>query len=382
MKLISTRSTIQRQEVTALAILETGGATLASIWYYFEFGSFVHFAIAATLAPILLIRTPASTQYGISLAFASLPLIRRFISMMGVKESSTSETRAALDLFIFFIANIFTIIVFFVVKVVAGIAGLVTRPIESLTYIPENWRKIVLCTDTATLPEIIPGISELTEDDPRAQLIRWRLEYWFPRSPEHRSSILAWIVTTLVALPILIAAVAYRWSIKMTAIIWSPLVWAFRPFERNDNIVRFARGIVDLSMSRFGRIYSGFVILFCAVKCLIFVFWLRLDQALVALLRTPGIESYLAPASIPLWHVTAFLSACITWVVFFRSERFLLLSGSAVHASSNSFRLFIQGAFVLWNFFSIYSAVCMLYITNRLVGSIEIPALSFVVFPW
>jgi hypothetical protein len=90
----------------------------------------------------------------------------------------------------------------------------------------------------------------------------------FPHA-DLRDSASVWLAVLLIALPIIIPALVYRWSIKMTALIWSPLVWAFRPLAQNENIMVFARKVVDLSIYKVGRIYSGIVVVASIFKVII-----------------------------------------------------------------------------------------------------------------
>jgi hypothetical protein len=115
---------------------------------------------------------------------------------------------------------------------------------------------------------------------------------------------------------------------------------------------------------------------------IVFLFWFQFEEAWQASLNDRGIGSYLQPKEIPLWQVAAFGSACVTWVMFFRSERFLLFSDSDIATSLDGLKIFFKWAIVLRNFLSVYTAVCTLYITIVLAKTINIPALHLIMFPW
>src|SRR6266478_5136284 len=43
-------------------------------------------------------------------------------------------------------------------KTIVTIICVFTRPRAALAAIPRNWRKLVFCVDSATIPELLPGI--------------------------------------------------------------------------------------------------------------------------------------------------------------------------------------------------------------------------------
>ena len=88
--------------------------------------------------------------------------------------------------------------------------SIIKHPIQSCTTVPENWRRIVLSTDTATTPEYFPGsnVGPLTI-----------FEGWY-----HENCIQKWFRATAFFGLYPITA-AYRWSVKATCLIYLPLIW-------------------------------------------------------------------------------------------------------------------------------------------------------------
>jgi hypothetical protein len=194
---------------------------------------------------------------------------------------------------------------------------------------------------------------------------------------------LAFVVGILyVAIFLYIPAALYRWSIKSTALIWSPLLWAFRPLQEKEDPLHFAAGIATLTKYRISRVYSAIILCLFAIKIYVFIAWFSLPPSVQ---RLPGwrfISHYLVPDAIPAWHIAAAVNAALTWLVLFRAEKYLHDATGGRPIPTEAMQRFFVISFVIRNILSIYTLTCILYLTFELVGLVELPNLRIILFPW
>jgi hypothetical protein len=383
----SSRESIKEERVSVLAIVETLLAIGVAIGIYFYSGSLVHIAVSAALAPFLLLRTPKSMEQGIAIGSSALMQwpVERFLNWV----DKTPEPRGfsgLLGLIAFLALMGLEVAVSIIIKIGVTSFNLFMHPLESIGALPGNWRRVVLCTDTATAPEILPGIGEYRNPDTQASHVLYGLDldHLLDRAREMVSErdFAAATLLVLIFPLIYIPAGLYRWSLKSTALIWSPLVWAFRPVHPGETTIQFAHGIVGLSIYRFARWYSTIVLALFVGKLYIWVVWLEVGARLSQFYGWTVISSYLVPESIPIWHIAAAVNAVLTWIIYFRTERFLHFVDHGIPTSEKAMDKFFSMTFAIRNALSIYTAVCTLYITKELSGLGQLPGLRFVGFPW
>lgn len=182
MILKSNRETIRSQTVSAFAIFETIVAGTICVFWYYRFDTLVHVVISAAIAPFLLVQTPRSIDRNLTLADFAHHIRLRMLRFSPMKPSQLSllpmTVRAIWGFFRVLISLLLSILMMFVAKIVGFVVSLLSHPIESFGYVPENWRKIVLCTDIFTAPEFIPGINEIGPEDRRSSLRAFSIEKW------------------------------------------------------------------------------------------------------------------------------------------------------------------------------------------------------------
>ena len=376
MLLYSTDESVRQVEVTALAVTESIGAVAFSLLLYWHFNMLSHVAISAALAPVLLLRTPRSTELGLNLGYKVGRAVFRLMLHVQPVDSRT-WTHLIYFIFYFLILNLLGALSLFAAKAGALSIAVVTHPIEAIGHIPENWRKVVLCIDTMTLPEVLPGTRDLAKDDVRIGLKQYTLEFWLDGV---KGSWPLWMLATLFLLPIIIPALAYRWALKSTALIWSPFVWAFRPIRRDEDPVVFAKGILKLSIYKAARIYSALILIIFLGKIVFLLTGLKIASQQLQELQI--IQSYFVPDKVPLWHLTAVASACLTWLIFLKAENYVHRVAHLAPVSHVAMTMFFKLSFVIRNLLSIYTSVCSLYITVKLAASIDMPLFYPIVFPW
>lgn len=156
---------------------------------------------------------------------------------------------------------------------------------------PRNWRRITLCTDLVYLPEVLPDV-ELEEVG--AGLEFFTFKRFFKKALEDLkampeatlfnvktpgklalkdaiaatfalSSFFAYIISLMPALAFwYLPAMAYRWSLKSTALIWSPLLWIISP--ATNALASRLREICRAALYRVMRLYSFVIIVLFSTK--------------------------------------------------------------------------------------------------------------------
>jgi hypothetical protein len=191
---------------------------------------------------------------------------------------------------------------------------------------------------------------------------------------------LGWLIFLLpFLLIILFPAVLYRWSLKSTALIWSPLLWIAGQISEVADLPRFLRDVVRLTFYKLSRLYSGIVILLFAGKIWLFFAFSQVAHSLDSFPGWIVLGHYVLPDEIPLWHMAAALNAVLAWVIFFQAERHMEDSQFSIpqpDALQNRFKALL----VTRNVLSIYTALCTLYITWQITTAFSIPRLRVV--PW
>jgi hypothetical protein len=384
MVIFSTPQSIKDQQVSLLAIVETSLASTFFLWIYFRFGVVSHIVVSAAFAPFLLTRTPRYSALALKFSLGPTRILMSILHWCSLttsdKPSLVGWLKLSYMIVLFFLETYFLFFALLIAKFLAFLVSILTAPVDAIGSIPENWRKVVLCTDTATLPELLPGAADLPGGTEMLRALPFDFGFWVPEA--ETSSAFTWVLAILVSLPILIPATLYRLSLKSTALIWSPLVWAFRPIRNEEDPFVFAKGVVSLSFFKISRTYSALIMVLFVAKLGFFLMWARLDEIFDKTPVRDLLITYLAPASMPLWHVTAMINACLTWIIFFRAEKYIHLAENGVSVSKAAMSSFFKGTFVARNIFSIYTALCTLYIAVRLATHFNAPGLDFLLVPW
>lgn len=205
MRAYSNHASIDRSEVSVLAICETLVAISASVYVIYTFGTFLPLLFSLCAAPLLLLRTKVSISFGLKIfLLAGVLLQPKWVIVVALWLSYIVATVLSLlvayqfwDVF-WALANLifdgvwrivflwwagplvlfitFTIssgiicylvfliyfavlfVILLLLKLIATVYGILNSPRDSLIAIPKNWFKIVFCTDICTPPEIFTGI--------------------------------------------------------------------------------------------------------------------------------------------------------------------------------------------------------------------------------
>jgi hypothetical protein len=175
-------------------------------------------------------------------------------------------------------------------------------------------------------------------------------------------------------------SLSYRWSLKSTALIWSPLLWVVIS-ARGSGVPRVDLSLIrDWPLYKVMRLYSLFVLALFAAKVWVF-FNLDVMTALVAWLQQRwGLYVFIAPHVLPSWQLAAGANAAIAWVLlFFAQWQLMSIQHNSPSALSDIAVGFILGtASVIRNLLSFWVIFCTLWLAWQL----EWPHFRVQYLPW
>lgn len=389
MRLYSDRESVERGEITVLAIVETIAMVTLSAWIAIRYGTVKHIAIGACVAPLLLLRTERSTQLGLIFLNRAERLCSR-IDDTRQRTASDNEWQAQYRYYkMGQLINYVTIGAPIVIRILATLVGTLLAPIQAFRSIPLNWKRVTLCSDSLLIPEPVPGFSRFVPfASPEVSLSE---AYAFPGVLRFIKGHPLWLLPLVVfsafvqAALVFLPVIAYRWSLKSTSLIYLPLLWAVSStFKDDDNI----RGrLLFTGRSAFARllaIYSLIVLGLLITKGILYGTWDRFKDA--AWWRETKVRQiiagYVEPDGIPIWQIASGTNALLglglflfAWYTLQRQDAKLAVNESAADRVMKS-TVFIR------SLLTIYILACTIYITVNAARGWPWPKLGTKVFPW
>jgi hypothetical protein len=122
---------------------------------------------------------------------------------------------------------------------------------------------------------------------------------------------------------------------------------------------------------KFSRVLAAFAILLFVGKVAIFIAVYNITKTVAAPVIGTVLERYVEPETLPAWQIASAINAVLTWWIFFYSQRYLLepdWSGRVVSVDN-----FYRITFTVRNVLSVYTSLCLLYITASISGHIRFP---------
>ena len=379
--------------VSILSLAETGLATAVYLFVASR-GHTTHLLFAACIAPLLLLRTPMSTRLGKKWVAISLNIDKSFLSI----DSSTaldrrrSTVRGILDFlmwtWLYINAAGASLSVAFTARFGATLLSTLRHPFAALSAVPLNWWRLVAQTDTGMRPTPVPGYTEDERVRAMAQdhmmIVDPILGFW-KQLPGLRILMplpLALLANSVLFLPFIATATAYRWAIKGSALFWSPLVWiahsSFRP-----HILRRVLDVRRLAIFSVGRAWAVVVLALGGLKVLFLYLAVRPSDHCPTSIQAAACSNVIVPNALPPWQLAMLTNAILAWVLY-------LIADWALHRMRNG-RLpaerFLDGFFkTMWlvrGTLSLYTIACSIYLAAFLSGRWPwLPALGTKVFPW
>jgi hypothetical protein len=301
----STPESASNGEITFLAILETMVAIALSLLLVKLLDRSVHIVVGALIAPLLLLRTEASTAKGFSMFDSSFPRLMRLLSFF---QRLYGRLPAFLRLLTFFLVwlPLFSLLVT-AIKCIATIRSLISSPRDTLFAISGNWLRIAFSIDLRHPPEFLPGVEMAPEDAP-ANVRNLRYEEVRRQITSGTGSALA---QKLSLLAIYGPTVLYRLFLKSTSLIYFPLIWVSR-------VPMTPKGILSFPIERVRRWYSGALILLMLSPLAISY---RAQETMVTA-RDRAVFSYILPVHrTDWWHISRVAAVALTVALYFYARK-------------------------------------------------------------
>lgn len=388
----STRESIDKGEITVLAIIETVLAVALLVILTAQLNLYAILAKVCVLAPLALLRTSRSVELGIRFAkliWTDIPswhFLPKFSVALAFGVASYFCWQFALPksthipLFLwgtYFVAAI-KWVEFLVIRVTATVLGVCSSPIESLIAIPSNWRRLVLAEDSHHCPTYLPGITNgpleklinVSEKfGPEPDLSAGSLWRWFNMFFEYAEFIFLYVFAS-----------AFRWSVKATCLIYLPLVWIANKAQYSPRTSVKAM-LHDYLVDDIQRVRRWLAFLSVSALTMKVAVWWHLDEArawahehlpLWALKVVHDWRHYLDPQHVPWWQITPAINGALAVGLFVYARRVLNLKDH-VPADALVLRNW-RIVNVLSSALSIYTILCVLLLTWKagdLMGTMQ-----------
>jgi hypothetical protein len=322
-------------------LLETLVATTVAAGIALRYGT-RYLVVSACIAPLLLLRTPASQELGLRWGLRVVDWASgQFAGLLEALPDPTTETtrpvlRASLAVFSGVLGTIVSTWGFAVLALLTlGVRFLVTlvafcgAPLRGLEAIPGNWWRHIACLDMSHMPEPLPGLERAIDAPDFRELANARILHpgrtfkvileadptedpWLQKS-------LRWPLAALFTLFIVLPAWLYRWSLKGTFLLYSPLVWvAHRSFA--DDPWERLRDIRELAFHRLVRGYSGVVLALLLVRVALDLLLPTWPSLWAGLPSAALLDAVLAPHRLPFWQLAMGTNAFMAWVLYFYAD--------------------------------------------------------------
>lgn len=389
----STPESIQEGKPSFLAILETIAAITISLIFAYHFGSVKYIAIGSCIAPLLLLSSERSST--LALNWGDYIYRKLYYLYMYSEEHWASCNFPKLlytsipSLIITTIFWLGTIISIFFIKILTTTLTCIRHPFYTLKAFPLNWRRNVLCTDFFAIPELIPGIENIDRDGAKLELFRFRNLVStsihlvmgkegsiISKNEKHGHSPIEIIAVILFLFPCYI----YRWSLKSTALIWSPLLWILRE-PISGNLAFRLNLITESAAYRTARYYSILILILFLIKMYIWFTWHKVAETWQTITGINTINAYLAPKEIPIWHLCALINTLSALFVYYMADWFLQKYRHGQPVPENVIERVLHIHKTISRPLSLYIIACNLYITVHLALKIKWPPLGKL-FPW
>jgi hypothetical protein len=265
-------------------------------------------------------------------------------------------------------------------KVYCTFVNLLIHPFEALGSIPSNWRRVVLCTDSATVPELIPGIEQYRTTNTLMEGAKFSVNFKLYKAGFISNALdIYWHAKYLT---IMIPAVTYRLSLKSTALVWSPLIWVVRPVTAQRDAFSSMRYLLKRGLSALSRGYSAVIMALFAGKIYLFFNFFQLSAKASEFPGWNLFSKYIVPERIAFWQVAAFINAMLTWLLYLVADHFWHEHTEGSEIPESTLAQVFTSVFMFRNILSVYTAICTLYITALAASQAQWPAFKFEFAPW
>jgi len=404
MRFLSNDISSRAAEPSVLSIIETLLAMMASIWIGMHFGSWWHILVGAAMAPLLLMRTDESCKVGIQ-SFDSVgvylnPRWERIerSTFVDKLQNRSPYIRLLFATFVVFGCSIGFVFIAIASRVCAFMISVATSPGKSIAAIPGNWWRLALATDVFTSPEILP--EPLNEGFPATKMALptdFRVYHMFSKMPKEPFADPFECIELIAAFTVIApVAFAYRISVKSTALVWFPLLWALKPLKSTHT--SWAQYLAVES-----RLKAPQLIAFWSTTCLVllgakYVLWLSRYELASSTdgLRTtleqwgwgsaPGLIEWaiaiIRPGSVPRWQIATAINSILGLYIWAMMRRwhveFEIGHGPTDEHVDRVFAI----TFFIRRLLTTYVVLCNGYFVLRMAQKLPILPIGPEFFPW
>lgn len=403
MRLLSNEESAKNGEPSLLAIAETTIAVAVSFGIGLMYGSWWHVFIGSCIAPLLLLRTDKSARLGIELYGKSTDaLVTSFqasIKWIAKLTAASLWIQLPISFVLLFSIPIFVVswllIAVFASKVNATITALVHDVPEPIVAIPRNFWRLTIATDLFVSPVLMPLPDALFPDE---ENYRNFAAYRFPQMVQHHffdqqtGKVLRAVnlIKPLIYLGVALAVgvcFAFRFSVKATAIVWFPLLWALKPFRKDGRSWETQLRIHwDQKGPQVVAILSAISLTLFGLKYVLWAVRFKFSELIKTAKHVPGLSEWLhaiiRPEAIPIWHIAVAANSLLGLYFCFRVASWIVeydhLSGpSETHVNrvvgiTFFFRRLLTSYTIIWNVFIVYNVAKLL----------PVPEIGWQLFPW
>jgi hypothetical protein len=355
--------------MSVLALVETIAAMSVYAYIALRFGP-AHLTIAASLAPLMLLRTNESVRFALfhSVSFRKnelkrptpfpRPITQSVVGMLLIlicavallpmflkNAKDLGGGYVALSIGAFFLlwsTGLFALFVFvfmpLLMRVLATLHGVYIDPLRAIRNIPSNWWQQVACLDTFHPPEVLPGA--ILQEDREGNISQLQPYGYFLAMLitvfQSHDSFIQRLRSSLIAaggvmmyLTAAIPTYIFRFSIKGTALLLLPLIWLVHDASttKPEYYVKstVVKGTFNVSCSVL-LVVAGFT----CMRVVGTDFGLTSSLEKVYLLRdtNPTVRAFFPADSACFWQLVAVTLSCISVSTFLFAER-LSIRGSS-----------------------------------------------------
>jgi hypothetical protein len=373
--------------IRLVAVVESVVAMALALGVAIYTDSLFGIAVGACLAPLLLLRSPASVATGIRWFQAGLP---------GPMKKDNG--------YILGLRYLWLLVWSFVVR----IAATLRHPISGIQSVPENWKRVVLCSSVFSELELIPEMEPVRKTLRRVTFDETESEWGFLLvlilmggalvvlagflvSIVHFgwaktvSGIVGGVGLTMITIGLIgiacyFVACSYRICLKSTALLWLPLLYVVKvTFDEALTLEARLREIRISAIWKLIRVLAWITIFLFGLKLAVLpqvIGWWN-DQRWAKVLNV-----YVMPNIIHPWHIAAFANALIAligyYVILERAPRLLHDGVWSARTVEKTLRVFT----FIRTFLSIYTIVVLIYLTVIAAITMHWPEVSVKPFPW
>ncbi len=384
MRFRSTVESVENNEISFSAIIETILAVSASLLFAYKTGIFIYIICGAIIAPLLLLRTPFSIEMSYRMfAFMALPVWNLLDGIIdniigygnNFKDNVYFALLVKLPVISILFVCVFLNVGFFAIcsRIFATVVAFFMHPVNSVASIPHNWARVNLSTDLSYPPELLPefelnGTKLLCNKYKIPSDLMWSNFMTLFKRKEFDENWVVQVIFILAFFPVITTfifikspSIIYRLSLKSTSIIYLPLLWIIGKKVPAGMILKdYIEEIIGSQYEQLKRIYAWIVMIFLTLMPLFVLFALEtVDRTF----RGEEIAGYFFPlAEISSWHITRFISALLTLALYYWSDNIYLRIQKGIEYEKQYYRGSVNAIKIIRTMATMWTLGCGLYL--------------------